>query len=616
MMSTRRTFSTAVFLFALIPFAGLLGCSGGDDSTTSPGTSGTAGTGGAAGTGGSAGTSGTSGTAGSSGTGGTGGSAGTSGSECTQDSDCLGALNPACVDATCEAGVCNRLFKDQGTAIDDPTPGDCHSATCDGAGGITLVANGTDTPAQTDGDCKKAVCGSSGEITNSPDISDVPPQVAGDCHVLSCSDAGEIISSVDDSDPTDDGNSCTTDQCTNGDNTHGFSSAGTSCNSGASVCDGNGQCGVCLPGATSCDNGIPQRCSSIGQWEPEPDQCNGLSCNDQGCIVPTQVAVGAGFTCSLLSDGTVRCWGTGNEGELGLGANQTVATSPTQVPGLTDVVELAGGGLTTCVRRATGEVLCWGYNMFGAVGNGTPTDTNVYAPGHVMDGATALYRGSYSYCARTGANTMKCWGDNINGQLALPTSGPTTILKTPVDAASSIVGFDLIQMGARVGCGLNASGAKCWGTNENGEIPSTAINSLSSAPVLIAGTAGLTDISASTQICGVKSDAVVCWGKKLTTAANGTESTSIITPTTTSLPGVTHIDVSPWNACAWGGGIAYCWGRNTSGELGLANANNSAPAIVNTPTLIPLTGVSVVSTSKNNHSCVIANNRSFLLHGQ
>ncbi|MFO0661310.1 MAG: hypothetical protein U0165_15975 [Polyangiaceae bacterium] len=196
-MPKRRTFSTAVFLFSVIPFAALVGCSGGDDSTTNPGASGTAGSGGSAGAAGAAGSSSAGlwlwrnrrlrcnrrhgcGAGGSAGTGGSGGSAGTGGtsaSECTFDTDCLIGFTRSVRGCKLQAGVCSRLFKDQGTTIDDPTPGDCHSATCDGAGGYSR-RHGTDTPAQTDGDWVKAVCGSSGEITNSPDISDVPPQVA------------------------------------------------------------------------------------------------------------------------------------------------------------------------------------------------------------------------------------------------------------------------------------------------------------------------------------------------------------------------------------------------------------------------------------------------------
>ncbi len=66
----------------------------------------------------------------------------------------------------------------------------------------------------------------------------------------------------------------------------------------------------------------------------------------------------ADFSCAVRGDGTVACWG----GAYGAVAN---------VPGLTDVVDLAVGINHTCAIRTDGHVVCWGNNDRGQLGDGT-----------------------------------------------------------------------------------------------------------------------------------------------------------------------------------------------------------------------------------------------------
>ena len=51
-------------------------------------------------------------------------------------------------------------------------------------------------------------------------------------------------------------------------------------------------------------------------------------------------------------------------GALGNGT-QTDAKTPVVVTGLADAVQLEAGELQTCAIRATGQVVCWGYNPDG-----------------------------------------------------------------------------------------------------------------------------------------------------------------------------------------------------------------------------------------------------------
>ncbi len=79
------------------------------------------------------------------------------------------------------------------------------------------------------------------------------------------------------------------------------------------------------------------------------------------------LAVGAYHACALLEDSTVRCWGHAQP----MGWTTPIAhrLAPENLPGLSDVIELAAAGETTCARKRDGSVHCW-----GKLGGGAPTE--------------------------------------------------------------------------------------------------------------------------------------------------------------------------------------------------------------------------------------------------
>ncbi|MEZ4409890.1 MAG: hypothetical protein R3A52_25960 [Polyangiales bacterium] len=102
---------------------------------------------------------------------------------------------------------------------------------------------------------------------------------------------------------------------------------------------------------------------------------------------PTAVAVSAGgaFSCLALSDRTVRCWGTNRAYELGSGrVNEGGATMQTVIasPGsaatnpLQGVSGVASGASTTCAVLTDRSVRCWGSNELGALGVGDLSERN------------------------------------------------------------------------------------------------------------------------------------------------------------------------------------------------------------------------------------------------
>ena len=87
----------------------------------------------------------------------------------------------------------------------------------------------------------------------------------------------------------------------------------------------------------------------------------------------TALSAGIGFSCAVLSDGTVQCWGTNDNGELGQG-------SLTPAFGTLPVVVSLGQSATTvnvsrnqglaCAVLVDGSVRCWGSPAGGSMGLG------------------------------------------------------------------------------------------------------------------------------------------------------------------------------------------------------------------------------------------------------
>ena len=155
-----------------------------------------------------------------------------------------------------------------------------------------------------------------------------------------------------------------------------------------------------------------------------------------GLTDAVQLALGIQHACALRRGGDVVCWGANSDGQLGDGTRVDHA-APAAVMGVSDATSIAAGPRHTCVVLRAGTVRCWGNNTHGELGNGsdaTSSPTPVEVTGLSMGtGAGALGAIGSEYtghtCAVRAPGDVRCWGYNANGQLG---DGTTVDRRAPV----------------------------------------------------------------------------------------------------------------------------------------------------------------------------------------
>ena len=189
-----------------------------------------------------------------------------------------------------------------------------------------------------------------------------------------------------------------------------------------------------------------------------------------------QVSSGVYGTSVLLTNGTVRSWGAGNNGALGDGTNTYSTSTKTAPLNLSTVSKISGGPGwgNLCAIETTGSVVkCWGLNHTGQLGIGVRAEsgadywrlTPVVVSGFTST-VTAIDVGIYTPCAVLADTTLMCWGYNGDKQAGLS----TTFVLTPT-AVPNMTGVLQVSPGYYHSCAvLSDTTVKCWGRNTYGAL--------------------------------------------------------------------------------------------------------------------------------------------------
>jgi alpha-tubulin suppressor-like RCC1 family protein len=85
----------------------------------------------------------------------------------------------------------------------------------------------------------------------------------------------------------------------------------------------------------------------------------------------TYIGAGAQASCGLRTDGIVMCWGLDHNGQLGQGSVGNDRTLPSAIAGGITFTQLSVGLGRSCGLVSDGEAYCWGTGFWGERGDGT-----------------------------------------------------------------------------------------------------------------------------------------------------------------------------------------------------------------------------------------------------
>ncbi|MBG0738648.1 hypothetical protein IV500_04335 [Paeniglutamicibacter antarcticus] len=300
----------------------------------------------------------------------------------------------------------------------------------------------------------------------------------------------------------------------------------------------------------------------------------------------TKVAAGNGQTCAV-ADGDTWCWGNNYAGELGIGENTSARNTPVKIPALEGktITALTSGAGQTCAA-AEGDTWCWGNNYASQIGDGTTITRNspVKVAGLTGTTITALAAGGSHTCAATDEGIW-CWGQNSFGQLG---NGNSTDQSTPVKVTgeTGLTGRNVTALTAGTfhTCAIADGTAWCWGNDGKGELGDGTTNNRS-RPVKVAGLAGKTITTIASgygHTCAAADDGVWCWGENSSgQLGDGTTANQSTPVKVTGLNGkkITSLATGYAHTCALSDGETWCWGFNGFGQLGDGTTTNRSQPV-------------------------------------
>jgi alpha-tubulin suppressor-like RCC1 family protein len=348
-----------------------------------------------------------------------------------------------------------------------------------------------------------------------------------------------------------------------------------------------------------------------------------------------QLAIGTHFSCALLNDESVKCWGSSEGGVLGLGHFSALTA-----PGLgtiefgadKSVMMLAAGSQHTCAYLSDETVKCWGHGTEGQLGYGDNKTLQVPGTGSINLGSGALpfkMVASNHTCVRFSDSKVNCWGPGYEGQLGY---GNTNSLAapslSPINFSTAAGAIDIAVGGAHTCAILQDYSVRCWGEGGSGQLGyGSATRSLlgpTTSPVALgAGKTAKRIVAGAYHTCALLNDnSVKCWGSgqkgQLGTGVFGDLWTPPAAPVDFGIErtAVSLVAGHEFTCALLDDATVRCWGDGSNGQLGVGYFSGNAYRVSPQTAINFGQGLTARSiTAGWHHACAILNDSSLKCWG-
>lgn len=370
------------------------------------------------------------------------------------------------------------------------------------------------------------------------------------------------------------------------------------------------------------------------------------------------------YTCAILDNDNMKCWGDGGAGNLGYDSTATKGAAGGDMAALAAInlgtsrtaLSIGIGGGQTCAILDDDTLKCWGGGSNGQRGSDSVTSVGtsggqMAALGTVNLGtgrtAVSVKGGSYHTCVLLDNATMKCFGNNNYGQLGYnngtqmgSSSGQMAVLGT-VNLGSGRTPLS-IAAGKNHTCAvLDNNTAKCWGDyasgqlgygNNNGAGIAASMSSMTKVNLGASRTAKMSALGEYFACAILDDDKLKCWGRNHN-GQLGYDSTTNLGSTVGDMSGLASVNLGTGRtAKSVSAGAAHtcalldnntvkCWGvNNFFGQLGYddttirgnSGGSMAALAAVNLGTGRTAKGISCGGY----HTCALLDNDKIKCWGQ
>lgn len=244
------------------------------------------------------------------------------------------------------------------------------------------------------------------------------------------------------------------------------------------------------------------------------------------------------------------------------------------------MLAISSGTNHACAIASDNNAYCWGAGASGQLGNGLSADSSVpvaVSTTGVLSGKTilAIAAGDNYTCAIASDNQAYCWGGNGAGQLGnnstTPSNTPVVVNTSGVLSGKTVLSLSASVFGSHVCALASDNKTYCWGANSSGQLGNNSTTQ-SAVPVAV-------------DMTGVLA------GKTITLVTTGTG-----------------------HSCAIASdGLAYCWGSNWGGQLGIGTSggNSPIPVVVSSSGILSGKTITQIAGGKNNTCAIASDNQAY-----